>query len=95
MNWLRRQKGPVQQVLTGVVLGITLLMAAATGAQAQEARGSITGRVIDTSGAVLPGVTVTIVNVSTNSTSTAVTNETEQFTVVYLNPAVYTVTAEL
>ena len=95
MNWLRRQHGQAQRVLQGLVLGIILLIAAAPGAQAQEARGSITGRVIDTSGAVLPGVTITIVNVQTNSTSTAITNESGQYTVVYLNPAVYTVGAEL
>ena len=71
------------------------MIATATGAPAQEARGSITGRIIDTSGAVLPGVTVTIVNVQTNSTSTAITNENGQYTVVYLNPSVYTVGAEL
>ena len=95
MNRLRRQHGPVQQVLQGLVLGITLLIATAAIAPAQEARGSITGRVVDASGAVLPGVTLTIVNTQTNSTSTAVTNENGQFTVVYLNPAIYTVTAEL
>ena len=95
MNWLRCQHGQAQRVLQGLVLGIILLIAAAPGAQAQEARGSITGRVIDTSGAILPGVTITIVNVQTNSTSTAITNESGQYTVVYLNPAVYTVGAEL
>jgi len=46
MNWLRRQHGRAQRVLQGLVLGIILLIATAPGAQAQEARGSITGRVI-------------------------------------------------
>ena len=41
-------------------------LAGATVAGAQDARGSITGRVIDTSGGVLPGVSVTVVNTDTN-----------------------------
>ncbi len=42
-------------------------LAGATVAGAQDARGSISGRVTDTSGAVLPGVSVTVVNTETNS----------------------------
>ncbi len=94
MKRLRRH-GDAPHWLQGIVLGIILVLATAAGTQAQEARGSITGRVIDASGGVLPGVTVTIVNTDTNSTSTAITNENGQFTVLYLNPATYTVSAEI
>ena len=94
MKCLRRQQGQARQWL-GLVLGITLVIATASSTQAQESRGSITGRIVDTSGAVLPGVTVTVVNTQTNSTSTAVTDRNGQFSALYLNPSVYTVTAEL
>lgn len=64
-------------------------------AWAQETRGSLAGRVVDSSGGALPGVTVTIVNTGTNSTQTLTTNETGQYTALYLSPAIYQVTAEL
>ena len=81
MHWLRRQHGQAQRVLQGLVLGVTVDdRRRARRAVAQESRGTISGRVVDTSGGVLPGVTVTIVNIGTNSTSTVVTSESGQFT---------------
>jgi Carboxypeptidase regulatory-like domain len=71
---------------------LTLLPLVALG---QESRGNISGRVIDSSGGVLPGVTVTVVNNGTNSTTTAVTNEEGQFTALFLIPGSYRVTVEL
>jgi hypothetical protein len=62
---------------------------------AQESRGSIAGRVSDSGGAVLPGVTVTIVNVDTNGTTVIVTNDSGLYTALYLTPGTYSVTAEL
>src|SRR5204863_4416869 len=57
---------------------------AATGARAQDFRGAITGRAMDNSGAVLPGVTITVTNVATNVASTTVTNGEGDYTVPYL-----------
>lgn len=53
------------------------------------------GRVVDSSGGVLPGVTVTIVNNGTSSTSTVVTNADGLFTAPFLTPGSYRVTVEL
>jgi hypothetical protein len=78
-----------------VALAIALCHLIAAGAIAQEFRGAITGRVIDVSGGVLPGVTVTITNTGTGVTATATTNETGNYTVPYLTPAQYTVSVEL
>ena len=64
-------------------------------AAAQDSRGSIGGRVVDSSGGVLPGVTVTIVNNGTESTSTVVTGEGGVFTAPFLIPGSYRVTVEL
>jgi len=51
------------------------LMLLASAGWAQESRGSIAGRVMDPSGAVVPGVEVKAVHVTTNTTSAAKTND--------------------
>ncbi len=79
----------------GVLVGALALAIARAEAEAQDGRGSITGRVNDSSGGVLPGVTVTVVNNGTNSTATAVTNEEGQFTAPFLISGTYRVTVEL
>ena len=70
-------------------------LAGATDAGAQDARGSISGRVTDTSGAVLPGVAVTIVNTETNTPTTITTDGQGRYTALYLLPGVYKVSATL
>ena len=73
-----------------------LLSAASTaGASAQEFRGTITGRVIDSSGGVLPGVTVTVTNTATAVAVPTVTNETGNYTAPYLTPGPYSISFEL
>ena len=46
-------------------LGVIALLAVTSVAEAQTFRGGISGRVMDSSGAVLPGVTVTATNTGT------------------------------
>ena len=72
-----------------------LLAVLAGTASAQDFRGAVAGRVTDSSGAVLPGVTVTVTNRDTNVTNDAVTNETGTYSLLYLQPGPYTVSAEL
>src|SRR5919197_1051494 len=78
-------------------VGLTLAFAAfiASAAAAQEFRGSIVGQIRDTSGLPLPGVTVTATNVATNVSSTTVSNNEGNYTVAYLTPGNYRLTAEL
>src|SRR5438094_6671824 len=57
--------------------------------------GTITGEVRDASGAVIPGVTVTVVNKATNATRVAVTNDVGLFDFPALPPGSYTVKSEL
>ena len=64
-------------------------------ARAQDPRGAITGTVNDTSGARLPGVTITATNVATNVMSSTTTNTEGDFAILFLNPGTYTVSAEL
>src|SRR5688500_3984983 len=78
-----------------LVLTAVFALASPLSIAAQDSRGSIGGRVVDSSGGVLPGVTVTIVNNGTNSTSTVVTNDDGLFTAPFLIPGPYRVTVEL
>jgi hypothetical protein len=63
--------------LKGVVLAATALLLGAVSAFAQQA--TITGTVTDTSGGVLPGVTITIIHEETGNTFEAVTDAQGQF----------------
>src|SRR4026208_674792 len=77
------------------VLAVLLLATLVATANAQDFRGGITGRITDGSGGRLPGVTVTATNVATKVASTTTTNGEGDYTILYLTPGVYTLTAEL
>ena len=62
---------------------------------AQTSFGTILGNVADESGAVVPGVAVTITNEGTGNVRTVTSNDTGGFTVPSLPPSVYSVSAEL
>lgn len=70
----------------------TLLLALAP-AYAQNF-GEFAGNVADPSGAVIAGARVTITNDATGVARTAETNEAGNYTVPFLNPGTYTITAE-
>lgn len=76
-----------------VILGVVFLAFAAQPLAAQNA--DITGTVTDPSGAVIPGATVTVVSRTTNQTRAVSTNESGTYTVPFLRPGLYTVTAEI
>src|SRR4051794_33725931 len=63
-----------------------------TPAAAQETTGTITGTASDQTGAVLPGVTVSVKHVATGRTSEFVTNESGLYTAPLLQPGEYEVT---
>src|SRR6476660_700758 len=77
------------------VLAVVLLATFVAAANAQDFRGGITGRITDGSGGRLPGVTVTATNVATKVASTTTTNGEGDYSILYLVPGVYTLTAEL
>jgi hypothetical protein len=78
-------------------LMLTMLLVAALGAAAaaQETTGTITGVTSDQTGAVLPGVTVTLKNTSTGLSRTVVTNDGGSYTAGALPIGPYEVTFEL
>jgi len=69
------------------------LLAVPVALSAQQA--SVAGRVIDSSGGALPGVTVTATNVDTGIRTVAASNEEGHFALPLLPPGRYTITAEL
>src|ERR1043166_9437599 len=74
---------------------MSLALAAPAMAQSTAANGAIEGTITDTSGGVLPGVTVVIVNTQTGAERTVVTNEKGIFRAPLLPLGSYKVTAEL
>jgi hypothetical protein len=71
----------------------TLALLAPT-ARAQEARGVITGKVLDANKSVIAGATVKVTNVAMGTTLTLRTNEDGFYQAPYLIPGTYQVTAE-
>ena len=57
------------------LLSLSLTATAPAMAQSQGANGAIEGTIADSSGGVLPGVTVTITHLDTGTERTVVTNE--------------------
>jgi hypothetical protein len=64
-------------------------------ALAQETRATVTGTVKDSQGAVVPGVTVTVLNTETNVSTEALANDAGIFTVQRVQPGRVKVTAAL
>lgn len=78
-----------------ILLACVVLFVFAAGISwSQESRGSITGKVVDPQGAVIPGATVVITNTETNVPYRTATNVTGYFEVSLLNPGNYSVTVE-
>src|SRR5258708_24839362 len=76
-----------------VVLFLILGMASICGAQ--TFRGSVTGRIADSTGAMLPGVTVTATNDATGVSRTTTTSTGGDFSVPDLQLGTYTIEATL
>lgn len=79
-----------------IALALHLLPAwLAAGQTVSATTGAINGRVTDTTGAVLPGVTVTIASPSMMGTRTAVTTPEGQYRFAAVPPGVYQISYEL
>lgn len=76
----------ILQIVAGLSCAIAL---------AQETRGKIAGRVLDPTGAVIPGVPVKATNAQTNVAAAGVTNASGNFEILYLAPGSYNLSAEL
>src|SRR5438874_12699543 len=78
---------------TSACVALALLVAAPV--MAQETRATVTGIVKDAQGAVIPGVTVTVLNTETNVSTEDVTNPSGVFTIQKLQPGPIRITASL
>jgi hypothetical protein len=78
-----------------VLLVVAAVLMAAPATFAQETRGKITGRVTDTSKAIIPGASVTVTDVARGTVASATTNEQGLYLINYLVPGTYRVVIEL
>ena len=76
-------------------IALTMSMAGAGMASAQEFRATITGRVTDPNGLTVPGATITAANSQTGEIAVGATTSEGVYTIPFLRPGVYSVTAEL
>lgn len=81
--------------MKGIVTAALLAAVCALPLFSQDGRGSIVGRVVDTSGAVMPGAGVRATSISTGVAAAVKTNESGNFTLPYLLPGTYTVQSEM
>jgi hypothetical protein len=78
-----------------LLLSVSLLAASEGTAFAQRFTADLTGTVVDDSGAVLPGATVTLTNEASGVTRASVTNDSGFFSFSAVPAATYTLTIEL
>jgi len=81
--------------LTRILLSCLLILILGLPALAQSARGTFTGLVRDPSGAVVPGVDITITEKATGVITRTVTTEAGAYRAPYVPPGTYHITASL
>jgi len=88
---MRRLDGRRPTWLALLAIAVVALLASAVPGDAQVLYGSIVGTVADTSGAAVPGATVTIVNEGTNLAREATTRSDGSYSFVNVLPGEYTI----
>ena len=77
-----------------VYCALFVIAAAVEPGWSQESRGTVLGRVTDSTGSVVPGATIQIANVETGVTLKGATNGEGNYFFSFLIPGMYSVTAE-
>ncbi len=77
------------------IAGVLLAISLCAYAQSQDSRGNIVGRVLDPTGAVVPGTEVKAVSDSRGVSVSTKTNEAGNYVLPLLIPGMYTVSAEI
>ncbi len=77
------------------VTGVVILIVGLAASSAAQGTGDIVGRVADSSGGVLPGVTVTATSLATNISRTTMTSETGDYAFTLLPIGIYEVKTDL
>src|ERR1035437_8473051 len=82
-------KRKICSISAGIVMGFALL---SSSAMAQVTTGNVTGRVVDSSGSVVPGALVTLISeVHGNRSSTITANGSGDYVFADITPDTYTV----
>jgi hypothetical protein len=76
-------------------LALVALAVLPSAVAAQESRGTLQGRVVDSSGGAVPGASVEVLNTATGVVTPTTTNEQGSYRMPFLNPGTYRVTVSL
>jgi len=87
-------RSAVRAVFVTFAIFVLLVLSVAV-TRAQDTTGTILGTVVDSSGGVLPGVTVTVKNTDTSQSRAVVTDDAGRYRVPLLAPGHYEVTAQI
>jgi len=90
---LPRKQAVLQRASCFSLIAVYLLLVAGS-TRAQEFRGSITGRVMDATGAVIPGAQISATNVATNTSVWASVDDSGDYTLLFLTPGKYNLAIE-
>src|SRR6266850_1716163 len=85
----------VAALLFAVVVSMLIVLVVPVSLSAQEVRGKITGRVVDSNKASVPGASISITDVARGTTVTLNTNEEGIFQAPYLLSGTYRVIVEM
>ncbi|MFN8060987.1 MAG: TonB-dependent receptor [Vicinamibacterales bacterium] len=85
----------VHRILQSLAAMVVALAIGVGGAHAQQTESRIVGRIVDATGGVLPGVSITVTSVDTGATRTGVTDANGDYVITNLSRGAYTVRAEL
>ena len=77
------------------LLALACVLALTPSADAQDPRGAVQGRVVDSSGGALPGTTVTVTNSATGTVNTAVTDDQGRYSIPFISVGSYDIAVEL
>ena len=83
----------MRRLLAGAAVPLCILLS--TDTFAQTINSTLGGTVADTTGALIPGVTITAMNTATGIVSTVVTNEAGAYQFASIQSGLYKLSAEL
>src|SRR5436309_480286 len=90
---ISKSEGDVMRTRSVLIHGVLPVFALIASGFAQNFRATLTGRVTDPSGGVIPGATVKAIRLDTNETREVITGDDGNYTIPYLNPGTYKVEA--
>ncbi len=83
-----------QRTIAGLLFSLSLVLGCQMAFAQGIVTGSIAGTVVDSTGAIIPGATVTALQTETNTSQTVKSNDSGYFQFPQLQPGTYTVTVE-